>query len=261
MAEARVWIAALRDSHDRLISILDSLSPDQLTGPSDCNDWTIAQVLSHLGSGAEIFSIFIEAGLGDGQAPGREIFPAIWDAWNAKDPVRQAEDFKGADTALVEQFESLDDKQLEDFKIALFGTEFDAVGVLGMRLSELALPSWDVAVVLDPLARLRQAATDLLIDKLEQRAGQLGKPVGGPMRVHIKTSDPARTFTLEVGEEVSLVAGSEQAGGNGNQPHVQIPAEAFIRLTAGRMDPDHTPANVKADGVDLDSVRAVFPGY
>src|SRR6202034_4849701 len=111
MAEARVWIKALRDSHDRLISILDSLSPDQLSGPSDCSDWTIAQVLSHLGSGAEIFSLIIEAGLADRDAPDREVFPAIWDAWNAKDPVQQARDFRGADESLLEQIESLDDKQ------------------------------------------------------------------------------------------------------------------------------------------------------
>jgi uncharacterized protein (TIGR03083 family) len=261
MAEARVWIAALRDSHDRLIAILDSLEPGQLTGPSDCSDWSIAQVLSHLGSGAEIFSMIIDAGLKDGKAPGNEAFPAIWDAWNAKDPARQAEDFIAADTALVEQLESLDDKQLEDFRVAMFGMDLDAAGVIAMRLSEHALHSWDVAVAVDPHAGLSEAATNLLIDKLEQRAGRMGKPVGGPMRVHVETTDPARTFTLVVGEDVALTPGFEDAAGGGDTMRLQIPAEAFFRLMAGRMDPDHTPAGVKAEGVSLDSVRAVFPGF
>lgn len=272
MAEARAWISALRDSHDRLISIVDSLSPDQLTGPSNCNDWTIAQVLSHLGSQAEIFSLVVEAGIGDGQAPGRDVFPAIWDAWNAKDPVQQAEDFKGADTAFVEQIESLDDKQLEDFKVAMFGMDLDASGAFSMRLTELALHSWDVAVVLDPRARVWKAATELLIDVVAQRAGRMGKPVGGPMRVLIETVDPDRTFTLVVGEDVSLVTGSDDSASDGasdgdhnegpdGRQRLQIPAEAFLRLLAGRMDPNHTPREVKAEGVGLDSLRAVFPGY
>jgi uncharacterized protein (TIGR03083 family) len=237
------------------------LSPDQLTGPSDCSDWTIAQVLSHLGSGAEIFSLVFEAGISGGQTPDREVFPAIWDAWNAKDPVQQAEDFKGADKALVEQIEALDDKQLADFKISMFGMDLDAAGVLSMRLSEHAFHSWDVAVAINPLARVSKAATELLIDVVDRRAVQLGKPVGGPLRVYIETSDPERSFTLVVDESISLVPGSDDSAGDGDAVRLQIPAEALLRLLAGRMDPDHTPSEVKAEGIGLDSLRAVFPGY
>jgi uncharacterized protein (TIGR03083 family) len=261
MAEARTWIAALRDSHDNIVSIVESLGPEQLTGPSDCSDWSIAQVLSHLGSGAEIFSLMVDAGLKDGQAPGNETFPPIWDAWNAKDPASQAKDFIAADTALVERWESLDDKQLADFRIAMFGMDLDAAGLLALRLSEHAFHSWDVAVAVDPHARVSQAATNLLIDKLEQRVGRTGKPVGGPIRVLVETTHPARTFTLVVDEDVTLTTGSEPPAGGGDTMRLEIPAEAFLRLTAGRMDPDHTPEGVKAEGVSLDSVRAVFPGF
>jgi hypothetical protein len=37
-------------------------------------------------------------------------------------------------------------------------------------------------------------------------------------------------------------------------------AEAFIRLVYGRLDADHTPRSVRADGVDLGTLRATFPG-
>ena len=41
---------------------------------------------------------------------------------------------------------------------------------------------------------------------------------------------------------------------------LSLPAEAFIRLVYGRLDPDHTPASVDARGVDLDLLRRTFPG-
>jgi hypothetical protein len=41
---------------------------------------------------------------------------------------------------------------------------------------------------------------------------------------------------------------------------VRLPAEAFIRLLYGRLDPDHTPSSVTTDGADLDVLRRAFPG-
>jgi hypothetical protein len=38
-----------------------------------------------------------------------------------------------------------------------------------------------------------------------------------------------------------------------------LPAEAFIRLVYGRLDPDHTPT-FRGDAGALDRLRAVFPG-
>jgi hypothetical protein len=39
-----------------------------------------------------------------------------------------------------------------------------------------------------------------------------------------------------------------------------LPAEAFVRLVYGRLDPDHTPASVVTDGGLLSLLRAAFPG-
>jgi hypothetical protein len=39
-----------------------------------------------------------------------------------------------------------------------------------------------------------------------------------------------------------------------------MPAEAFIRLLYGRLDPAHTPP-VESTGVDLDELRQLFPGF
>ena len=43
-------------------------------------------------------------------------------------------------------------------------------------------------------------------------------------------------------------------------PELALPAEAFIRLVYGRLDPAHTPP-VETRRADLDGLRQVFPGY
>jgi hypothetical protein len=47
-------IAALHAEHDILVALLANLDDDRLNSPSGADGWTVAQVLSHLGSGAEI---------------------------------------------------------------------------------------------------------------------------------------------------------------------------------------------------------------
>ena len=42
---------------------------------------------------------------------------------------------------------------------------------------------------------------------------------------------------------------------------VDLPAEAFLRLVYGRLDPDHTPAVAESGTRGLADLRAVFPGF
>ena len=65
------WIGALRRSHDRLQALVEPLGLSQLEQRSYASEWSIAQVLSHLGSQAEIFGGFLEAGLTGQDPPGR----------------------------------------------------------------------------------------------------------------------------------------------------------------------------------------------
>jgi len=44
------WISALRASHDRLAGIAGTLDADGLREQSYAKEWSVAQVLSHLGS-------------------------------------------------------------------------------------------------------------------------------------------------------------------------------------------------------------------
>src|SRR5688572_8401038 len=106
--ESAQAVAALRASHHRLRALLTDLPSDRLTGRAYPSEWSIAQVASHLGSGAEIGAITFEAGLaGADQAPG-DGYQAIWDRWNAKSPQAQAADAIESDAALIGRFEGLD---------------------------------------------------------------------------------------------------------------------------------------------------------
>jgi len=47
-------IAALSSGHDSLSTTVRGFSPEDLARPSGASEWQVHQVLSHLGSGAEI---------------------------------------------------------------------------------------------------------------------------------------------------------------------------------------------------------------
>src|SRR5260221_808826 len=115
------WISALRHSHGRLRAAVEPLSPDQLEQRSYASEWSIAQVLSHLGSQAEIFGLFLDAGLTGQDPPGREQFEPIWDSWNGKSPQAQASDALRPDQAPLGRFESLDADQRAPPPLKLVG--------------------------------------------------------------------------------------------------------------------------------------------
>jgi Mycothiol maleylpyruvate isomerase N-terminal domain len=98
------WIGALRHSHDRLRALVEPLDLGQLQRRSYCSEWSIAQVLSHIGSQAEISGLVLNAGLSGQDPPGPDAFSPIWESWNAKDPQAMAPDALSADGASVKRF-------------------------------------------------------------------------------------------------------------------------------------------------------------
>jgi uncharacterized protein (TIGR03083 family) len=264
-SNARVWIAALRHSHERLLGLVGPLAPEQITGPSYCRDWTVAQVLSHLGSGAEIGMMMLPAALGQAEAPGREAFQPVWDRWNSMTPDNQAAAGLVSDAQNVQTFDQLSDEDLAAISFPFMGMTLDAVGLVRLRLGEHALHTWDIAVVLDPAAVVSPDAVGLLIDNVAAfLAPRLGKAQEQPFLARIRTTDPARDYLLTASDSVTMVdwPGADQAGSDGTPvADITMPAEALLRLSYGRLDPDHTPASVVAEPADLDRLRAIFPGF
>ena len=249
------WVVALRNCQDNLASLVEPLDKDELQLPSYDPGWSIAQVLSHLGSQSEIFGLFLDSGLSGQDPPGAEVFSPIWQAWDALDPPSQARQAVRANEALVGRFESLSPEETERFHLNLFGMQVDATRLAGLRLSELALHTWDVAVALDRAAQVGADAVALLLDTLGFLVSRAGKPDGTERRVHVTTSEPERHFILETGETVVL--STFEAGESPEE--LLLPAEGFVRLLYGRLDDAHTPA-LEVRGVDLDELRRLFPG-
>lgn len=271
------WLDALAGSHDRLCEIVADLDGAGLRSSSYCSDWTIAQVLSHLGSGADIFEMTLDATVAGAPAPGRDHFPPVWDRWNAMTPEQQAEGFVASDGQLVESLEQLGDR-LGELEFTMWGTtQLDAVGFLGMRLSEHAVHTWDVAVALDPGAVVDSDAATLLLERLPQMAGRIGhaEAASRPIHAAIEVPDPPRRFLLHVEGEVTLAPadGADAPGGGNVEPDggadapegagsgntLRLPAEALVRLVYGRLDQEHSPK--VANPSLLDAVRAVFEGF
>jgi uncharacterized protein (TIGR03083 family) len=227
-----------------------------LRSPSYDSEWSIAQVLSHLGSQAEIFGLLLDAGLTGGEGPGQDAFPPIWDAWNARGPEEQAKDSLAANDEFVGRLESLDAAQSDSFRLAAFGMDIDIAMFFRMRLSEHAVHCWDVVVALDPSATVAPDAVELLLAGLPEMAARVGKPTDGSLAVQVITTEPDRTFAL-VTDGVGLEPWSEREVAG----VLRLSAEELLRLVYGRLDAAHTPtARLDGDDVSLDDIRAVFPG-
>lgn len=258
---ARVWIAALRGSQRRLADLVGSLIPEQLHAPSYDGGWTIAQVLAHIGAQAEIAQQALAAALSGREPFGLDGFRSILAVWNARDPGQQAVECLVCDREHVRRLERVTDEQLAGMRLRILGTQYDAAGLVWLRLGEHALHSWDIAVSLDPAAVVAPQSVTMLIDRVPQVAACGAKPPGVPYRVGIQTTDPDREFLLSAAQTVSMSEVGTGASGDGI-PVLRMPAEALLRLVYGRLDPGHTPPVQALSGqVDLDLLRRTFPGF
>jgi hypothetical protein len=114
-----------------------------------------------------------------------------------------------------------------------------------------------VAVTFEPTATLAPDGVEVVLEALPMITRFAGKPVGPARDVVIHTTAPERDYAIAIGgDSVSLAPAGGAAPAT---PDLVLPAEAFIRLVYGRLDPDHTPSGVD-EGDTLDALRATFPG-
>ncbi len=254
-------IAALRATHEELAAVVAGLSREQLLAGSGASEWPVAQVLSHLGSGAEIGLATLRSSVAGTPAPPDDFNQQVWDRWNAMSPQDQAAGFLDSDGQLVAAFEELDDDQRLTLRITLgFVPQPLAVASFaGMRLNEAAQHSWDVRVSLDPAAGISTEVAELLLEHFASGLAFLlgfttkADALDRPAVVRLGDSD----YRLAIAESVELTTSAQPA-----TAAFSGPIEAAVRLLAGRLKPEHTPAEVEVTGaVTLDDLRRVFPGY
>jgi uncharacterized protein (TIGR03083 family) len=244
---------ALRSSVERLRNLAAPMSEEELTAGAYPTEWTVAQVLSHLGSGAVIMQRRLEDALA-GQDTPDDFAPGVWDTWNAKGPVAQRDDALAADAALLARIEAVPPDERNEFSSAMGPMTLGFSQFVGMRLNEHAFHTWDIEVVADPAATIPVPVAALVVDNLELVARFTGKPTGDSSTVTVATTDPQRGFTVALTPDaVALTPGAAAAS-----PNVELPAEAFARLVYGRLDAEHTPAGEHGPALDL--LRRLFPG-
>jgi uncharacterized protein (TIGR03083 family) len=263
MSNADTVIAALRSGHDSLADHVSGFSDEDLARPSGAVEWDISQVLSHLGSGAEIARATLQAALDGEPNPGPDFNHAVWDKWNSMTRRERASGFLQANQALLALLESLDADTRDKLRIDMgfLPAPVDVATAARLRLNELTLHSWDVRVSSDEHAILPADATAALLNQEPNLIAWIGK--ADPLNdrraiVAVTTTEPASVFALRLQAPISVDFDiPEQPDGT-----LTLPAEAWLRLTSGRLTPRYTPASVVATGAaDLDLLRQVFPGY
>ncbi len=262
----RELLSILRASHHQLAALAGRLRAAELCRPSYAREWTVAQVYSHLGSGAEIGLAAVRAALdGNGAPPAPE---PIWTRWNAKAPETMANDYVDADDRFLATVEALDDTTRERLQIPFHLNLVELPTYLTFRLTEHTLHSWDIRVAFDPEATLAASAVRPLTEVLltgaaevsdRQTAGRLA-----PAELVIATVEPDGRYLLTIDDGVSLrlLDGKQAAAIRPGAGRLELPTEALMRLAAGRLDPDHTPARTVTKGMPtLGDLRKLFPGF
>ncbi|MGW4485083.1 maleylpyruvate isomerase family mycothiol-dependent enzyme [Amycolatopsis sp. NPDC004368] len=249
-------ITALRAEHDTLAALVRSLTDEQLATTSGAAEWTVAQALSHLGSGAEIGRAPIARAAGETVAA--EDNPTIWARWDASAPRAQAEGFLEHNARWLDTVEALTPEKRSSLTVDLgfLPEPVSLLTALGMRLNEVANHSWDVRVAFDPQAGVAAASAEVLVELLAGPVGFmlgfLGKPaeLGKPASVAIPGGG------LVIDESVTVVDHLESPSATFDGP-----AEAFIRLINGRLKAPYDTGVSVGGALSLDDLRRVFPGF
>ncbi|HEY0401993.1 MAG TPA: maleylpyruvate isomerase family mycothiol-dependent enzyme [Blastococcus sp.] len=262
---ADLTIEADHRTYERLARLVGALTDDQLTQMSGASEWTVAQVLSHLGSGAEITLETLRAAQA-GVDRASDANNAVWARWNAMSPREQADGYLRAGGELDRAYAALDSVQRSDLRLPMaFLPEPAGIDLFtGMRLNEAALHAWDVEVAFDPTTTIPDDVAAVLV---EQYLGPLAFLLGftartaelssRPITLTVRATSPDRTLGLTLGEQARLTEAPARSDGE-----LRLPVEALPRLLTGRLRESDSAGSVRVDGaVSLDDLRRVFPGF
>ena len=244
---------ALESSVAYLRNLIEGLDESQYVASAHPTEWTVADTMSHLGSGAIIMKRRFDDVLAGKETP-PEFNQSVWDVWNAKTPHAQVTDALDADQALLTRLLALTPEERERYALNLGPMTFDFDRAVRLRLGEHVLHTWDIEEALDQNATLQPEAMPFLIDNLDLLLRFTAKATENEHTLHIRTTEPQREFALTQsadGVTLNEVEGVELFD-------LELPAEAFVRLAYGRLDEEHTPAGI--DATHLVELRRVFPG-
>ncbi|MEU3641809.1 maleylpyruvate isomerase family mycothiol-dependent enzyme [Lentzea sp. NPDC034063] len=246
----------MRAEYDVLAGLVRTLTDEQLGLTSGAEEWTVAQALSHLGSGAEIGRAPIASAAGETVTV--EDNQTIWARWDASAPRAQAEGFLEHNGRWLDMVEALTPEQRSSLTVDLgfLPEPIPLLTAVGMRLNEVANHSWDVRVAFDPDAGVNADSAAVLVDLL---AGPLGFLLGflaKPAELEAPVSVAIPGAGLVIDDAVTVVDHLEAPSATFNGPQ-----EAVVRLISGRLKAPYDKGVTVEGGVTLDDLRRVFPGF
>ena len=111
-------IDAVHLTSERLARLVGTLTDDDLATRSGTSEWTVAQVLSHLGSGAEITLATLRAGQAGTERPG-DANRDVRARWDAMTPREQADGYLRAAGELDRAYAELDPAQRDSLRVPM----------------------------------------------------------------------------------------------------------------------------------------------
>jgi uncharacterized protein (TIGR03083 family) len=249
-------IAALRAEHDVLAGLVPTLTDEQLAMTSGAEEWTVAQALSHLGSGAEIGRAPIARAAGETVVA--EDNQTIWARWDGSAPRAQAEGFLEHNSRWLDMVEALTPEQHSSLTVDLgfLPEPVPLVTALGIRLNEVANHSWDVRVAFDPQAGVAAGSAAVLVDLLAGPVGFMLGWLAKPAELAAPVSVAIPGAGLVIDDAVTVVDHLESPSATFHGPQ-----EAFVRLVSGRLKAPYDDGVTVEGSVTLDDLRRVFPGF
>jgi uncharacterized protein (TIGR03083 family) len=249
-------IIALRSEHDMLAGLVRTLTDDQLAAASGAAEWTVAQALSHLGSGAEIGRAPIARAAGETVAV--EDNQTIWARWDASAPRAQAEGFLEYNGRWLDMVEALTPEQRSSLTVDLgfLPEPVPLLTALGIRLNEVANHSWDVRVAFDAHAGVDADSAAVLVELLTEPLAFMLSFLAKPAELADPVSLAIPGAGLVIDDTVTVVNHIESPSATFNGP-----PEAFVRLISGRLKAPYDNGVTIDGSITLDDLRRVFPGF
>lgn len=251
------WLAAVHTSSHRLAGLVTDLTDDELAAPSFAQGWSIGQVLSHLGSAAEIGTVLVQRGIdGDETGPREQDTKPVCQRWDALSAPRQRDAWLEAD---AQHRAALDAADPATVRVPYFAGVLSVPVYAGYRLSEQSVHAWDIAVALDPSATIPASEVKLLWQRLDRVATRFRDAETlarlQPGQVALELTDTHCTQCIDLGGELHLMP-CEPA-----EPAATVrgTAEAVLRVVYGR---NRAADGITATGaVTVADLRSLFPGY
>lgn len=185
----------MQSSSRRLRARVENLSADDLSVPSKASEWTIAAVLSDLGSGAEICTALVKRRPdGDLSGPTAADTAPVWQRWDALSPVEQRAAWDVADARHLALLDGLSDTDLSSLRVPYFSGALSVAEYAGYRLSEQAVHAWDVDAALDRTATIPGDELALLWRRIDLVASRFHSAATrdriGPVEIAVRLREP-----------------------------------------------------------------------